>query len=168
MFVNGETQLDFTQVELAPIDRIEIRSELAGVGNSVGYRSIRIGESVPDVSKVLLGTGRYVSHAILFDTDSDRLKPESAPAIQTIAKALPSSQARAIRIEGHTDAVGTAAHNMDLSKRRADAVKDVLVAQFGADASRLSTAGLGSTKPIDSNDTPAGRAVNRRVEFVVQ
>jgi outer membrane protein OmpA-like peptidoglycan-associated protein len=71
-------------------------------------------------------------------------------------------------IEGHADSTGDAAHNMDLSKRRAEAVKSVLVSQFGIDAARLTTAGLGSTKPVASNDTPQGRAENRRVEFVRQ
>jgi outer membrane protein OmpA-like peptidoglycan-associated protein len=64
--------------------------------------------------------------------------------------------------------VGNAVHNLDLSKRRAEAVKTVLVAQFRIDAARLSTQGLGATKPIDSNDTPQGRAQNRRVELVKQ
>ena len=73
-----------------------------------------------------------------------------------------------MQIEGHTDSVGDGAHNLDLSKRRADAVKAVLATQFKVDASRLTTAGLGATKPTDSNDTPQGRAQNGRVEFVKQ
>jgi outer membrane protein OmpA-like peptidoglycan-associated protein len=71
-------------------------------------------------------------------------------------------------IEGHTDSVGNPAYNLDLSKRRAEAVKTVLVAQFRIDTARLSTQALGSTKPIDSSDTPQGRAQNRRVELVKQ
>jgi outer membrane protein OmpA-like peptidoglycan-associated protein len=55
---------------------------------------------------------------------------------------------------------------MDLSKRRAEAVKTVLVSQFGIDASRLTTAGFGSSKPVAPNTTPDGKAQNRRVEFV--
>lgn len=168
VFVNGEKQLDINQVDLAPIDRIELRSEMAGVGNSIGYRTVRFAESVPDISQTLLSAGRYVSHGILFDTDSDRLKPESAPAVQAVARALQATPGLALRIEGHTDGAGGAAHNLDLSTRRADAVKGVLVSQFGIDGSRLVTAGLGATKPVGSNDTPAGRALNRRVEFVKQ
>lgn len=86
-FVNGEKHLDFNQVEIAPIDRIEMQSEVVGApGGSVGYRSIRFAESSPDFSKVLGASGRYVTHAILFDTGSDRLKVESAAAIQAVAK----------------------------------------------------------------------------------
>jgi len=71
-------------------------------------------------------------------------------------------------IEGHTDSVGNADQNLDLSRRRAEAVRAVLISQFKVDASRLTTAGLGATKPIDTNDTPQGRSQNRRVEFVKQ
>lgn len=109
-----------------------------------------------------------MTHGILFDTDSDRLKPESAPIIQSIAGGLETNPNLKLQIEGHTDSVGNPTHNLDLSKRRAEAVKVVLAAQFSIDALRLTTAGLGATKPIDSNDTPQGRSQNRRVEFVRQ
>jgi OOP family OmpA-OmpF porin len=167
-FINGEKQFDVNQVELPPIDKVEMRTDMAGAGQSVGYRSVRFAESAPDFSQVINASGRYVSHGILFDTDSDVLKAESASAIQFIAKGLEANPSLKFLIEGHTDGVGTAAHNLDLSKRRAEAVKSVLVGQFKVDASRLTTTGLGATKPIDSNDTPQGRAQNRRVEFVKQ
>jgi hypothetical protein len=167
-FVNGEKHLDFNQVDLPPIDRVELRTGLISVGGSVGYRTVRFAESTPDFSQVITASGRYVSHGILFDTDSDHLKAESAPFIQAIAKGLDTNPNLKLLIEGHTDSVGDAKHNLDLSKRRAEAVKAVLVAQFNVDGARLTTAGLGATKPMDSNDTPQGRAQNRRVEFVKQ
>jgi outer membrane protein OmpA-like peptidoglycan-associated protein len=71
-----------------------------------------------------------------------------------------------VRIEGHTDSTGDPARNLDLSKRRAEAVKKALVSQFGIAADRLTSEGFGDTKPIAPNDTPKGRAENRRVEFV--
>jgi outer membrane protein OmpA-like peptidoglycan-associated protein len=168
IFINGEKHLDFNQVALPPIDRVEMAAGFLGTGPSLGYRSVRFAESTPDFSAVINASGRYVSHGILFDTNSDRLKPESAAAIQTVAKGLDTNPALKLLIEGHTDSVGNAAANLDLSKRRAEAVKAVLVSQFNVDASRLTTNGLGATKPIDSNDTPQGRAQNRRVEFVKQ
>ena len=137
-------------------------------GQAVGYRSVRFAESTPDFSQVIASSGRYVSHGILFDTGSDRLKPESATVIQSIARGLETNPNLKLQIEGHTDSVGNAAQNLDLSKRRAEAVKAVLVSQFKVDPARLTTAGLGQTKPIDTNDTPQGRAQNRRVEFVKQ
>ncbi len=168
IYVNGDKQLDFNQVELPPIDRVELVQSFLGAGPSTGYRSVRFAEAAPDFSQTILSSGRYVSHGILFDTNSDRIKAESAPSIQTIAKALDTNPNLKLLIEGHTDSVGNAAANLDLSKRRAEAVKSVLVSQFSVDGSRLTTNGLGATKPIDSNDTPQGRAQNRRVEFVKQ
>jgi OmpA-OmpF porin, OOP family len=167
IFFKDEKQLDFNQVALPPIDKVEIEHGFSGANaKSIGYRVVRFAESTPDFSQVITSSGRYVTHGILFDTDSDRLKPESAPVIQSIAKGLETNPNLKLLVEGHTDSVGNADHNMDLSKRRAEAVKAVLVSQFNIDASRLSTAGLGATKPIDTNDTPQGRSQNRRVELV--
>jgi outer membrane protein OmpA-like peptidoglycan-associated protein len=169
VFFKDEKQLDFNQVEMPPIDKVEIEHGLSGANaKSIGYRMVRFAESTPDFSQVISSSGRYVTHGILFDTDSDRLKPESAPVIQGIAKGLETNPNLKLLIEGHTDSVGNADHNMDLSRRRAEAVKSVLAGQFKIDAGRLSTAGLGATKPIDTNDTPQGRANNRRVELVKQ
>jgi len=168
VFVDGEKHLDFNQVALPPTDRVELNQGLLGAAPSIGFRSVRFAESAPDFGQSIVASGRYVSHGILFDTNSDRLKPESAPAIQAVARALGTNPALNLLIEGHTDSVGNAASNLDLSKRRAEAVKQVLVSQFDVDASRLTANGLGATKPMDSNDTPQGRAQNRRVEFVKQ
>lgn len=165
-YVNGERIIDVNQVELAPILSVSVESEVGD--QAVGYRFVRFAESAPDFSQVISASGRYVTYGIRFDTDSDRLKPESAAVIRTIARGLESNTALKLLIEGHTDASGDAGHNLDLSKRRAEAVKAVLASQFGVDAARLTTAGLGSTRPVGSNDTPQGRAQNRRVEFVKQ
>ncbi len=167
-FVNGEKQLDFNQVDLPAIDKVEMAHDFYGANTSIGYRMVRFAESAPDFSETIFSSGRYVTHGILFDTGSDCLKPESAPVIQAVARGMETNPNLKLLIEGHTDSVGAAAKNLDLSKRRAEAVKTVLSGQFKIDASRLTTAGLGSTKPIDSNDTPQGRSQNRRVEFVKQ
>ena len=127
---------------------------------------MRFAESTPDFGQTIMASGKFVTHGILFDTDSDRIKPESAAVLQMIAHALTATPDLNLEIDGHTDATGNPAHNMDLSKRRAEAVKSILVSQFGIDAGRLATAGFGSSKPIDTNNTAAGKAQNRRVEFV--
>jgi outer membrane protein OmpA-like peptidoglycan-associated protein len=132
----------------------------------MAIRRARFAESTPDFGQTIMASGKFVTHGILFDTDSDRVKPESAAVLQMIARVLTTTPDLNVEIDGHTDATGNAAHNMDLSKRRAEAVKNILVSQFSIDAGRLTTAGFGATKPIDTNDTAAGKANNRRVEFV--
>ena len=125
----------------------------------------RIAESSPDVSQSIMASGRWVTHGIQFDVNSDRLRPESGPVLKLVAEALAKQPALKLRIEGHTDSSGDAAKNLDLSKRRADSVKNALVGQFNVSADRLTAAGMGQSKPVSKNDTPEGRANNRRVEF---
>jgi len=71
-----------------------------------------------------------------------------------------------VKIIGHTDADGKDADNMELSKRRAEAVKSILSSEFKIDSSRMQTDGKGESQPVDKNDTPQGKANNRRVEFI--
>jgi outer membrane protein OmpA-like peptidoglycan-associated protein len=168
IYLNGIRAVDANQISLGTINYVEMDAAVSeGSGGYVGIRRARIAETAPDFSKTIM-SGRYVTRGILFDVDSDRIKPESAATIKMIASGVQANAGTSFLIEGHTDSTGDAAHNMDLSKRRAEAVKSVLVSQFGVDAARLTTAGLGSTKPVASNNTPQGKAENRRVEFVRQ
>ena len=132
----------------------------------VQFSYFRIAESAPDLRKTMFSTGRFVTHGIHFDPNSDVIKPESGPVLKMVAEAMQADAAMKLRIEGHTDSTGDAAKNMDLSARRAASVKNALVSHFGIDTARMATAGLGATKPVAGNETPAGRAENRRVEFV--
>ncbi len=102
---------------------------------------------------------------IYFNTGSARLLEESQPALKIIAGVIAHSKEPAFTIEGHTDNVGTAEFNQDLSQRRAAAVRQALTSQFGVAPGRLLTKGFGFTRPLESNDTVAGRARNRRVEL---
>lgn len=112
-----------------------------------------------------LTTGRIVTHGITFDSGSDVIRPESGPTLRKILKLMQDDAALAFEVQGHTDAQGGDRVNGPLSERRAAAVKAWLVSQ-GIDGGRLSSKGLGSSKPLKPNDTPEGRAENRRVEFV--
>ena len=169
IYMNGIRAMDVNQIALEQINFIDMEAvvEPETPGAYAGIRKARFAETSPDFDKVIM-SGRYVTHGILFDTDSDRIKPESAATIKMIASGMQANPGVNFLIEGHTDSTGDAAHNMDLSRRRADAVKSVLVSQFGVDAARLTTAGLGASKPIASNNTAQGRAENRRVEIVRQ
>jgi outer membrane protein OmpA-like peptidoglycan-associated protein len=165
LYLNGQRLIDVNQVNLPAITHLN--ASIAGYRPN-GIRKVRLAESAPDASAILASTGKYVTHGINFDTDSDRLKADSAPVIKQIADALAKNPALKLEIDGYTDSVGDAAHNVDLSNRRAQAVQTVLVGQFGVTAARLSSKGMGQANPISSNDTPIGRAANRRVEFVKQ
>ncbi len=110
--------------------------------------------------------GRVSTQGIYFDTGSDRIRPESTPTLKEIGQMLTEHADLKLTIEGHTDNVGNAPANQDLSQRRAAAVKTYLVAKHGVDSSRLSSAGFGDKKPAAPNTTPEGRQQNRRVELV--
>jgi len=119
-----------------------------------------------ELAKALNESGSVAIHGILFDTGKATIKPESAAAIAPIGEVLKSTPALKIEIQGHTDNVGTPAANLKLSQDRAAAVKVYIVSTFGIAADRMTTAGLGDTKPVGDNKTEAGRAENRRVELV--
>ena len=94
------------------------------------------------------------------------IKPESNGVLKEVAEAIKSGAGIKIKIIGHTDSDGTAAANLELSKKRSEAVKAALVKDFGIDASALETDGKGETVPVGDNKTKEGKAQNRRVEFI--
>ncbi len=101
-----------------------------------------------------------------FDSGSAVVRKGLYPEIDRVARILSEYPDSVIRIEGHTDSQGSDAYNRDLSTRRANAIKDLLV-QRGVSANRIEVAGLGESMPIASNDTVAGRQKNRRVEIKI-
>ena len=138
-----------------------------GCGNCEYYLgNLRVAAGAPDTRNKLLTEGKWVTHGILFDVNSDKIKGESYGALKEIAGVLMENAAVKILIVGHTDSDGDAAANMDLSKRRAASVKTALTREFGIDAARMDIDGKGATQPVDKNDNPAGKANNRRVEFI--
>lgn len=104
-------------------------------------------------------------YGIYFSFNRDNIRPQSERVLQEMARMLKKNPEWHLRIDGHTDGVGVDAANLDLSRRRAAAVKDALVKRYGIDAGRLTTGGHGAGSPKDRNDTPEGRAHNRRVEL---
>ncbi|MGV8136413.1 MAG: OmpA family protein [Mangrovibacterium sp.] len=128
--------------------------------------NLKITTAAPDTRSKLITEGKLVSYGIYFDVNKDIVKAESYGTLSDIAKTLKENPTVRIKIVGHTDGDGADAANLDLSKRRGDSVKNELVKTFGIDASRIESDGLGETKPIAPNDTPANKALNRRVEFI--
>ncbi|MDO9560838.1 MAG: OmpA family protein [Bradyrhizobium sp.] len=118
------------------------------------------------MSKGLRDTGRVALYGIYFDTDKAVLKPESRPTLEQIAKLLAAEAQLNVFIVGHTDSQGPYAYNLDLSRRRAEAVAEELVKHYRIGAPRLRTAGVAHLAPVGSNGNEAGRTLNRRVELV--
>ncbi len=120
------------------------------------------------ISMALKAPQKKIDLTINFDFNSDKLTPDGMKQIDQVARALldPALQKSRIMIEGHTDNVGSEDYNKDLSYRRAMRVSRLLIDQYGIAPARLSAQGFGKSKPIASNDTDLGRAMNRRVTLV--
>jgi outer membrane protein OmpA-like peptidoglycan-associated protein len=128
--------------------------------------NFRVAAGLPDTRNKLITEGKLVTYGIYFDVNKDVVKPESYGTLKEIAAALNENPGVRVKIFGHTDSDGDDAKNMDLSKRRAESVKNELAKTFGVDAGRLETDGKGESQPVAPNDTPANKALNRRVEFI--
>jgi outer membrane protein OmpA-like peptidoglycan-associated protein len=118
------------------------------------------------MAKGLGDTGHIALYGIYFDTDKAVIKPESRPTLEQIAKLLTGQPQLSVFIVGHTDNQGNFDYNLDLSRRRAEAIAAELVRSYRIAQPRLRTAGVGFLAPVGSNATEAGRALNRRVELV--
>lgn len=128
--------------------------------------NLRIAVGAPDTRNKLLTEGKLVTRGILFDVNSDKLKPESFGVLKEIGTVLKENPDLKVKIIGHTDSDGDDAKNLDLSKRRAAAVKTALTSEFGITPTQMETDGKGEAEPSEPNTTPQGKANNRRVEFI--
>ena len=130
----------------------ELRAQLQGTGISVTRDGDRIILNMPS--------------NITFATGDDRVSPDFYPTLDSVAIVLRKFDRTLIDVDGHTDSVGNAAFNQDLSERRANSVANHLASR-GIDQRRMSTMGYGLERPIASNATESGRAQNRRVEIAI-
>mgnify|MGYP002410890397 FL=1 len=128
-------------------------------------RNVRIAEGAVKLYDKLIQDGKIVTNGIRFDVNKATIRPESMGIINEIAKLMKEHPEIIISVEGHTDSDGETAFNQSLSERRAEAVINEMV-RFGIDDSRMTSKGFGESAPIDTNNTPEGKANNRRVEFV--
>ena len=153
------------------VTRIDLPLESSGVmtpGAMKGGGAASSGTGASGISKLSAQLDKSC-HAevsgIYFNTGSAQILDESKPTLTAVAKLIKQSKFAVLTIEGHTDNVGTAEYNQDLSERRAAAVRKSLVTDFGVPDGRLTAKGFGLTRPVDTNDTPEGRSHNRRVEL---
>jgi OmpA-OmpF porin, OOP family len=144
----------------------ELRANMANARDRYLISNLKLAVGAPDTRSKLITEGKFVTTGILFDVNSDRIKPESYGVLKDIANVLAENSTVRVKVIGHTDADGDDKSNLDLSKRRAESVKNTLSKEFGIDVSRLETDGKGESQPADKNDTPVSKANNRRVEFI--
>lgn len=143
----------------------QMRFELWGESGPM-VTNFRVAAGLPDMRSKLITEGKLVSYGIYFDVNKDVVKPESYGTLKGIADVLKENPTVRVKIVGYTDSDGADAANLDLSKRRGASVKAELIKNFGIDAARLESDGLGESKPVAPNDTPSNKAMNRRVEFI--
>ena len=123
--------------------------------------------SPDDIKKALDKDGKVViSGGSLFETDSASLGPRAADLVSRVSEVMKKNPNLKISVVGHTDSTGEYNYNIQLSERRAKVFVDALV-KDGVAANRLTGVGVGPQSPVATNDTPEGRAQNRRVELVV-
>ncbi len=127
--------------------------------------NLRLAIAGKDMRRALLETGKFTTRDIHFDVNKSRIKPESYQFLDELGKFLEDNPDISLEIIGHTDSDGSAATNLELSRQRAEAIKNYLTNNFNIKSSRLKTTGKGESEPVASNKTAKGKAENRRVEF---
>lgn len=152
--VGGATR-DLVYVRLVLVDVEEMRSELVVV-------------DAAEMQREIAANGRVALYGILFEFASAEILPESADALAEIAKLMREDPGLEILVVGHTDNEGTHEYNMNLSERRAAAVKAALIDDYAVNGARLSAHGVGFLAPVATNSSEDGRARNRRVELVAR
>ena len=140
----------------------------AVIGHQMDQQAKELQQNIPGATIQRVGEGIAVTFAsgILFPFNSTEILPDGRTNLQQLASSLEKYPNSDILIVGHTDSVGTDAYNNDLSQRRALAAQSYLQS-LGVPAARLQATGRGESEPIQSNDTDAGRAQNRRVEIAI-
>ena len=168
VYINDQKVWDVPKalVPAATFNSILFYVYTVGTDDRYYLSNVRLAVGAPDTRNKLVTEGKFVTHGILFDVNSDKIRGESYGTLKDIAGVLKETADLKVKIVGHTDSDGDDKANLDLSKRRAASVKAMLTAEFGIDAARMQTDGLGEAQPVDKNDNPAGKANNRRVEFI--
>ena len=138
------------------------------IGHQMDQQAKELQQNIPGATVTRVGEGIAVTFAsgLLYDFDSDVIKPTAAQNLRTLAQSLDKYPNTDILIVGHTDATGSDNYNQSLSERRAQSAQLFLVRE-GVSNSRLRATGRGESEPIASNDTESGQAQNRRVEIAI-
>ncbi len=168
MYINQEKILDLPKVMTGAYSKIIFSPHYSYSSNDdmLYLTNIRLASGQADTRNKLITEGKFVTRGILFESGSDKINPQSYGVLKEIAGVLSESGDVRVKIIGHTDSDGDNAANLSLSKKRAEAVKNVLTNNFNIDATRMDASGKGETEPVEPNTSMEGKANNRRVEFI--
>lgn len=157
-----EQQEDLNKTEAQLAEERKLRQE-AEKKLSAALTSLK---EIGDIKEEKRGVVITLSGAVLFASGKYELLPIAKEKLNEVATALKDQGYKRIVVEGHTDSKGSESTNEELSLKRANSVRSHLISQ-GIEASKITAVGLGESRPLASNDTPEGRANNRRVELIV-
>ncbi len=140
----------------------------AVIGHQMDQQAKEIRLSIPGATVERVGEGINVTFGsgLMFDYDSDDIRSEAAINLQNLATSLKKYPNTELLVVGHTDALGSGEYNQDLSQRRANSAMQYL-GRYGVSASRIGASGRGEREPVGSNESEAGRAMNRRIEVAI-
>ncbi|AWX43900.1 putative lipoprotein YiaD [Flagellimonas maritima] len=130
--------------------------------------NLKVAEGGVDLRRKLISEGKISTNGILFESGSANIQPQSMGIIRQISQVLQQEKGMKLKIVGHTDSDGSDENNLNLSEKRAEAVKNVLATVYGISSNRLMSEGKGESEPVEDNATIEGKAQNRRVEFIKQ
>ena len=163
-YLDDTRLLNIPNLEINPTGIMISAHNTSGTGKPF-IKNVRIAKGAVPLYDKFLTDGKFVTTGIKFDVAKASIKPESMGTINYVVKMMTDHPELNFSVEGHTDSDGESASNQKLSEARAKAVTETMI-NAGISADRLSSKGYGETKPMTSNDTPEGKAQNRRVEFV--
>lgn len=163
-YLDDTRLLNIPNLEINPTGIMISAHNTSGTGKPF-IKNVRIAKGAVPLYDKFLTNGKFVTTGIKFDVAKASIKPESMGTINYVVKMMTDHPELNFSVEGHTDSDGESASNQKLSEARAKAVTETMI-NAGISADRLSSKGYGETKPMTSNDTPEGKAQNRRVEFV--
>lgn len=171
LWINEQKLVDVPRLLPADVGMKGIKLNLRGIdinSENIYLSNFKVAEGGVDLRRKLMSEGKISTNGILFDSGSSNIQPQSMGIIRQIYQVLQQEASIKLKIVGHTDSDGDDRDNIQLSKKRADAVKNALVAIYNISEGRLLTEGKGESEPLKDNDTPDGKAQNRRVEFIKQ
>lgn len=171
VWINEQKLVDVPRLLPAEVGMKGIKLNLRGIdinSENIYLGNFKVAAGGVDLRRKLISEGKISTNGILFDSGSSNIQPQSMGIIRQIYQVLQQEANIKLKIVGHTDSDGDDGDNMQLSKKRADAVKNALVTIYNISKDRLLTEGKGESEPLKDNGTSDGKAQNRRVEFIKQ